>query len=149
MRVMPVRRVFKKRNLILGRESSFPSNVHWLCSLQIHHVRHAGSALQTFTYLQTPLTPSQDFSMASTEFGITQLVPTRQNMNAHRSCTKGQCSSKWLTDSPSDNTNLPKGNPPPQVIGHQNFSLGRPPKHKKKLLEGKENFIHTSKETRK
>ena len=70
-------RVCKRRNLRFGKDSSLPSNVCEFRSLQIHHIKHARTALQTFTYLRIPLSPLQDSSMVSTEFGTTQSIPTR------------------------------------------------------------------------
>ena len=43
------KKVFRKRNLRLVSESPFPSNVRQLRSLQIHHTRHAGTALHSST----------------------------------------------------------------------------------------------------
>jgi len=37
--------VFKKRNLRFGKDSSFPSNVHRFCSIQLRHIRQTGTAL--------------------------------------------------------------------------------------------------------
>ena len=70
-------RVLKKGNLRFGKDNSLPSNVCQFRFLQINHIKHARTAPQTFTYLRIPLSPPQDSSMVSTEFGITQSIPTR------------------------------------------------------------------------
>lgn len=72
-------KVFKKRNLSFGKDSSSPSNVQWFCSIQIHHIRHVGVVLHACTCPRTPWTPPEDSNIASTKIDITQANPTRQN----------------------------------------------------------------------
>ena len=68
---------------------------------QMHHIIHA-RVTPTVPYLQEPSVPFQDSSIETTEFGITQQIPARQNRKAHRSEAIGQYRNKWLTLSPAD-----------------------------------------------
>ena len=92
-------RDFKNKNFKFGKESSTPSKVCWFCSRQMHHMRQAGAAPQTSLLLRAPIKPLHDSNKAMTEYGMTQVIPTKQKRRSHNSLANGQWR-RWSTDSP-------------------------------------------------
>ena len=97
-----LRRVWRKWNLRAGIVLSFSLKVLSLRSCQRHHMRQCGTIFQILPASEFPRIPFQQLRRSTTSRGITQFLPKMTRTIDHNSQATGQCTSKWLTDSPLD-----------------------------------------------
>ena len=96
------KRVCKKENLSLETDCSSPEKVREFLSRHKHHMRQWVAAFQIAPESVFPFIPDQHANNSSTPLGITQDIPNKVRTRFHSSWARGQCNSKWLTDSPLD-----------------------------------------------
>ena len=94
------RRVLRKKSLRSETDLSKSSKCRLFLSLQMHHIKQWGTAIQIAEFRCLPNFPCQQANSSTTVFSITQWMPNKVNTIDHKSKAKEQWMKRWSTNSP-------------------------------------------------